>query len=162
MTITERGVPLKCTDNSTHRLIIGMRAMINVEKAYKDDKIPKFVNGVKEMVSPSFADVVNKLDPASPNMTLLSTLVWAGLTHENPDLTPDDALTLIDFDTMKQSTYVIEQLDKAIALAMGIDREAVIAERDRAQKALAEGEVPEIGKKSIGRKSKKSASAISE
>lgn len=143
--IIEKGVPLKCSDGSTHTLVFNMKAMVSLERLYAD----------KETGEPlPFSKVALKLDPTNPSMDTISKFVWAALIHEDNELTPDDVLELINYD-MTGVIYVFEQLDKAIALGLGINRDEILAEREKGE---TEGEV---GKKLNGEKSKKLQSVSS-
>ena len=155
MAIVEKGIPLKCTDDTTHHLIIDMRAMVSIERLFpsKVVKCPHCGGNTympDSMGEPTpFSIVAAKLDPANPSMDLLAKFIWGALIHEKDGKTPDEVLDLIAFD-IKGITYVFQQLDKAIAQGIGIDREATITKQE------------EEGKNLAGANSKKSATATSE
>jgi hypothetical protein len=53
------------------------------------------------------------------SLRALSALVWAGLLHEDPDLSREDALDLIDLQRMEE---IGEAVKRALEAAFGTDK----------------------------------------
>lgn len=86
----------------------------------KLDKIRNFRYGMKaiSLVEKKFKKPISKVDMESLTMEDSATLIWAGLYHEDRDLTPDKVMDLIDEYSNLQT--VMQTMQEAFQDAFGV------------------------------------------
>lgn len=126
--------------------------MIALERLYSEDVTTerKLDSGDIERrtrkQSIPFIDIIARLDPSHPSIDLLKDIVWVGLLDEDPDLTPEDTELLIKYE-FKKLAYVVEQVDKAVAQSLDIDRDELIRKRTELE---TDGKEEETTKNDLG------------
>lgn len=86
--------------DKTRNLRYGMRALSLIEKKLKKP--------------------VAKIDMENLTMEDTATIIWAGLQHEDKDLTPDKVMDLVD--EYSNIPAVMQAMGEAFASAFGIDK----------------------------------------
>jgi hypothetical protein len=83
------------------------------------DKVRNFRYGMKavSLIEKSLGKSVSKLDFDNLTMEDTATIMWAGLVHEDKELTPDKVMNLIDDHSNIQSA--VEIMGKAFDEAFG-------------------------------------------
>ena len=83
------------------------------------DKSRNFRYGMKaiSLIEKKFKKPVSKIDMENLTMEDAATLIWAGLQHEDKDLTPDKVMDLIDDYSDIQT--VLTAMSEAISGAFG-------------------------------------------
>lgn len=85
----------------------------------KLDKIRNFKYGMKaiSLIEKNFKKPIAKVDMSNLTMEDAATIIWAGLQHEDKELTPDKVMDLID-DYSNLPT-VMKAMNEAIRGAFG-------------------------------------------
>lgn len=83
------------------------------------DKVRNFKYGMRalSLVEKKFKKPINKVDMDNMTMEDTATLIWAGLVHEDKNLTPDKVMDLIDEHS--SLSEVMQQLTEAISASFG-------------------------------------------
>ncbi|QIB68616.1 hypothetical protein Ami103574_04465 [Aminipila butyrica] len=87
------------------------------------DKVRNFRYGMKaiSLIEKKLKAPIAKIDMDSLTMEESATLVWAGLAHEDKNLTPDKVMDLIDdYSTL---TEVMKAMETAMEEAFGVAEE---------------------------------------
>ncbi len=94
------------------------------------DKMRNLRYGMKaiSLVEKKLKKPMTKLDMDSLTMDDSAILIWAGLAHEDPDLSPDKVMDLIDDHS--SLTKVMEAVGAAMAEAFGSAEEPVTQEKN--------------------------------
>ncbi len=87
------------------------------------DKTRNFRYGMKaiSMIEKKLKTTVSKLDFDSLSMEDTATVIWAGLAHEDRELTPDKVMDLVDEHSNIQT--VVEAMGEAFSSAFGTSAE---------------------------------------
>jgi hypothetical protein len=85
------------------------------------DKMRNFKYGMKalHLIEKKLKKPVSKIDMDNLTMEDAATLIWAGLQHEDKDLTPDKVMDLVD--EYSNIPAVMQAMGKAFAAAFGAD-----------------------------------------
>jgi len=85
------------------------------------DKMRNLRYGMKaiSLVEKKFGQPIAKIDMDNLTMEDSATLIWAGLAHEDPDITPDKVMDLIDDHSSLQ--VVMEMVGVVLTEAFGSD-----------------------------------------
>lgn len=83
------------------------------------DKTRNFKYGMKaiSLIEKKLKTPIGKVDMNNLTMEDTATIIWAGLVHEDKDLTPDKVMDLIDEYSDVQT--VIEAMEEALQAAFG-------------------------------------------
>jgi hemerythrin-like domain-containing protein len=83
------------------------------------DKVRNFKYGMRalSLVEKKFKKPINKVDMDNMTMEDTATLIWAGLVHEDKNLTPDKVMDLIDEHSSLPE--VMRQLTEAMNESFG-------------------------------------------
>lgn len=87
----------------------------------KLDKMRNFKYGMRamSMVEKKFKKSIAKIDMDDLTMEEMAVLLWAGLAHEDRDLTPEKVMDLVDeYSNVKT---VMEAMGQAFSGAFGIE-----------------------------------------
>ena len=86
------------------------------------DKMRNFKYGMKalHLIEKKLKKPVSKIDMDNLTMEDAATLIWAGLQHEDKDLTPEKIMDLVD--EYSSLPAVIQARGEAFASAFGIDK----------------------------------------
>jgi hypothetical protein len=92
----------------------------------KLDKIRNFRYGMKaiSVLEKKLKKSVSKIDLENSTMEDLATIIWAGLQHEDKDLTPDKVMDLIDEHSDIQTAFTVMGEAFRGAFGTGEDEEA--------------------------------------
>lgn len=84
------------------------------------DKVRNFRYGMRaiSLIEKKFKKPVSKIDMDSLTMEETATIIWAGLQHEDKELTPDKVMVLID-DYSSLPT-VMKAMNEAFQGAFGV------------------------------------------
>lgn len=87
------------------------------------DKIRNFRYGMKaiSMIEKKLKTTVSKMDFDSLSMEDTATVIWAGLVHEDKNLTPDKVMDLVDEHSNIQT--VVEAMGEAFSGAFSNNAE---------------------------------------
>jgi len=87
------------------------------------DKMRNFRYGMKaiSLIEKTLNTSINKLDFNDLTMQDTATIIWAGLVHEDKNLTPDKVMDIID--EHGKLTDVIETMSKAFTESFGENQE---------------------------------------
>ena len=87
------------------------------------DKVRNFRFGMKSMslIEKKLKKPITKIDMDSLSIEDMATLIWAGLVHEDKNLTPDKVMDLVD-DYSDLGT-VMKTLEEAFSGAFGAEGE---------------------------------------
>lgn len=83
------------------------------------DKMRNLRYGMKaiSLIEKKFGKSIAKIDMDDMTMEEIATFIWAGLVHEDKELTPDKVMELVDnFSTVQ---VVMEKVSEAMNLAFG-------------------------------------------
>lgn len=83
------------------------------------DKMRNLRYGMKaiSLIEKKFGKSIAKIDMDNMTMEEIATFIWAGLVHEDKELTPDKVMELVDnFSTVQA---VMEKVSEAMNLAFG-------------------------------------------
>lgn len=85
------------------------------------DKMRNFKYGMKalHLIEKKLGKPVAKIDMENLTMEDAATLIWAGLQHEDKDLTPDKVMDLVD--EYSNIPAVMQAMGEAFAAAFGAD-----------------------------------------
>jgi len=85
------------------------------------DKVRNFKYGMKalHLIEKKLKKPVSKIDMDNLTMEDAATLIWAGLQHEDKDLTPDKVMDLVD--EYSNIPAVMQAMGEAFAAAFGAD-----------------------------------------
>jgi len=85
------------------------------------DKVRNFRYGMKaiSMIEKKLKTKVSKMDFDAMSMEDLATVIWAGLAHEDKNLTPDKVMNLVDEYSNVQA--VVEVMGQAFNEAFGTE-----------------------------------------
>lgn len=85
----------------------------------KLDKMRNFRYGMKalHLIEKKLKKPISKIDMENLTMEDAATLIWAGLQHEDKDLTPEKVMDLIDEHSNLQT--VLTAMSEAFASAFG-------------------------------------------
>lgn len=88
------------------------------------DKIRNFKYGMKaiSLIEKKFKKPISKVDMESLTMEETATLIWAGLYHEDKNLTPDKVMDLVD--EYSNMVTVVESMGQAMQEAFGVEDKA--------------------------------------
>ena len=94
----------------------------------KLDKVRNFRYGMKaiSLIEKKFKKPISKIDYDNLTMEDAAVIIWAGLVHEDKNLTPDKVMDLVD--EYSNLVEVMAEAMKAINEAFGIDKTEVIKE----------------------------------
>lgn len=83
------------------------------------DKIRNFRYGMKpiSLIEGKFGKKLAEIDMENLSMEETAVLIWAGLVHEDKDLTPDKVMDLVDEHSSLPK--VLEKMTKAMESAFG-------------------------------------------
>lgn len=83
------------------------------------DKVRNFRYGMKaiSLIEKKFKKPISKIDMENLTMEEAAIMIWAGLQHEDRDLTPDKVMDLVDEHSNLQT--VIETMGEAFQGAFG-------------------------------------------
>lgn len=83
------------------------------------DKIRNFRYGMKaiSLIEKKLKTPIGKLDMTNLTMEDTATIIWAGLVHEDKELTPDKVMDMIDEYSNVQD--VSEKMSEALQAAFG-------------------------------------------
>ena len=86
------------------------------------DKIRNFKYGMKaiSLIEKKFKKPISKVDMDNLTMEETATIIWAGLHHEDKNLTPDKVMDLVD--EYSNMVTVVESMGQAIQEAFGVDK----------------------------------------
>lgn len=86
------------------------------------DKMRNFKYGMKalHLIEKKLKKPVSKIDMDNLTMEDAATLIWAGLQHEDKDLTPEKVMDLVD--EYSSLPAVMQAMGEAFASAFGIDK----------------------------------------
>lgn len=92
------------------------------------DKVRNFRYGMKaiSLIEKKFKKPISKIDMDNLTMEETAVMIWAGLVHEDRDLTPDKVMDLVDEYSNIQA--VIETIGEAFQGAFGNIAEDTIQE----------------------------------
>lgn len=84
------------------------------------DKMRNLRYGMKaiSLIEKTFKKNIAKIDFENLTMEETATMIWAGLVHEDNELTPDKVMDLVDDYSNLQ--YVLEKMKEAMNIAFGI------------------------------------------
>ncbi len=84
------------------------------------DKVRNFRYGMRalSLVERKFGRNISKIDFKNLTIKEIMTLLWAGLMHEDRDLTPESLMDILDDNNVKLDT-VIKTMGKALQDAFG-------------------------------------------
>jgi hypothetical protein len=101
----------------------------------KLDKMRNFRYGMKaiSLMEKKLGKPAAKINFEEMTMEEIATVIWAGLVHEDKDLTPDKVMELIDDHA--DMTTVITVAGDALAAAFGVKEEPVKNARKAAPSA---------------------------
>lgn len=91
----------------------------------KLDKSRNFKYGMKaiSLIEKKFKKPIGKIDYENLTMEEAAILIWAGLVHEDNNLTPEKVMDLVDeYSNFRE---VIAEMMEAINKAFGLDEEEV-------------------------------------
>ncbi|SHF16270.1 hypothetical protein [Caloramator proteoclasticus] len=83
------------------------------------DKMRNLRYGMKaiSLIEKKFGKSISKIDMDDMTMEEIATFIWAGLVHEDKELTPDKVMEIVDnFSTVQA---VMEKVSEAMNLAFG-------------------------------------------
>lgn len=87
----------------------------------KLDKVRNFKYGMKaiSLIEKKFKKPISQIDMDNLTMEETAIIIWAGLYHEDDNLTPDKVMDLVD----EHSDFVtiIDEMSKALFSAFGYD-----------------------------------------
>ena len=85
------------------------------------DKMRNFKYGMKalHLIEKKLGKPIAKIDMENLTMEDAATLIWAGLQHEDKDLTPDKVMDLVD--EYSSLPAVMQAMGEAFAAAFGAD-----------------------------------------
>lgn len=89
----------------------------------KLDKMRNFKYGMKaiHLIEKKLNQPISKIDLNNLTMEDAAILIWAGLVHEDKELTPEKVMDLVDdYSTLPA---VMEEMSKAFTEAFGISEE---------------------------------------
>jgi hypothetical protein len=89
------------------------------------DKTRNFKYGMKaiSLIEKKFKKPIGKIDYENLTMEEAAILIWAGLVHEDNNLTPEKVMDLVDeYSNFRE---VIAEMMEAINKAFGLDEEEV-------------------------------------
>lgn len=88
----------------------------------KLDKVRNFRYGMKaiSLIEKKFKKPISKIDYDNLTMEDAAVIIWAGLVHEDKNLTPDKVMDLVD--EYSNLVEVMAEAMKAINEAFGIDK----------------------------------------
>lgn len=89
------------------------------------DKTRNFKYGMKaiSLIEKKFKKPIGKIDYENLTMEEAAILIWAGLVHEDNNLTPEKVMDLVDeYSNFRE---VIAEMMKVINKAFGLDKEEV-------------------------------------
>jgi hypothetical protein len=113
------------TLDKERNLKYGMKAIDTLEKKFKKDIL----------------SVVRGFQNGMPTMQDLSVILWAGLVHEDKDLTPDKAMDLVDdYSNIK---YAVESIFEALGDSLGMKKEESPPDDEDSEKNGEAEETPE-------------------
>jgi UDP-N-acetylglucosamine:LPS N-acetylglucosamine transferase len=86
------------------------------------DKMRNFKYGMKalHLIEKKLKKPVSKINMDNLTMEDAATLIWAGLQHEDKDLTPEKVMDLVD--EYSSLPAVMQAMGEAFAGAFGIDK----------------------------------------
>lgn len=86
------------------------------------DKMRNFKYGMKalHLIEKKLKKPIAKIDMENLTMEDAATLIWAGLQHEDKDLTPEKVMDLVD--EYSSLPAVMQAMGEAFASAFGIDK----------------------------------------
>lgn len=87
------------------------------------DKMRNFRYGMKaiSLIEKKFGKSIARIDLENLTMEDAATMIWAGLVHEDPDLTPDKVMNLVDDYSNIQA--VLQVMGEAFQVAFGAGKE---------------------------------------
>ena len=86
----------------------------------KLDKVRNFRYGMKaiSLIEKKFKKSVSKLDMENMTMEETATIIWAGLAHEDKELSPEKVMDLVD--EYSDVTTVLNAMSEALSGAFGV------------------------------------------
>lgn len=90
----------------------------------KLDKVRNFRYGMKaiSLIEKQLKKPISKIDLENLTMEDAAVMIWAGLVHEDKDLTPDKVMDLVD--EYSDITTVLQAMGEAFRSAFGGNEEA--------------------------------------
>lgn len=88
----------------------------------KLDKVRNFRYGMKaiSLIEKQLKKPISKIDLENLTMEDAAVMIWAGLVHEDKDLTPDKVMDLVD--EYSDITTVLQAMSEAFQSAFGGDK----------------------------------------